>query len=207
MTVRRLLPTRRQKEILEAARALAAETGRAPTLLEIARRCGLASVSTVHKHLEHLKARGLIRRRASGRRRGMEILPDAQRRAAVSVPLLGRIAAGRPIEAIGDEKSISLPRDLARGTRAYVLEVRGDSMVEEQILDGDLVVVEERARPREGEIVVALIDGREATLKTYRRHRGFVRLSPAHPTMKPIDVRPESLQIQGVATGLVRKYA
>ncbi len=202
-----MLPTRRQKEILEAVRHLGAERGRPPTLLEIASRVGLASVSTVHRHLELLEERGLLRRRRRGRRRAIEMLPAAQSRAAVEVPLLGRIAAGLPIEAIAEERPVALPRDLVRGTRTYVLQVRGDSMVEEQILDGDYVVLEERRTPRNGEVVVALLDGREATLKRYRRDRGRIRLHPAHPAMKPIVVKAGSLQVQGVVTAVLREYA
>jgi len=201
-----VLPTRRQKEILEAVLSLTAELGRAPTLLDIASRVGLASVSTVHKHLELLEARGLLRRRRKGRRREIELLPPGQAGAAVVVPVLGRVVAGRPIETVAEERLVGLPKDLVRGARTYVLQVRGDSMVQEQILDGDYVVVEERTTPRDGEVVVALIDGREATLKRYRRARGKIRLLPAHPSMKPIEVRPDSVRIQGVVAGVLRRY-
>lgn len=204
-----MLPTRRQRDILEAVQALQAERGRAPTLAEIARRAGLSSVSTVHKHLGHLEARGLLRRRrrAGGRRREPELLPAARSGAAITAPLLGRIAAGRPIETVPESLTVPLPRDLARGGRTYVLQVKGDSMVQEQILDGDYVVVEERPVARNGEVVVALIDGREATLKTFERTRGRIRLVPAHPTLEPIEVRPEELRIQGVVTGVLRRFA
>jgi repressor LexA len=201
-----VLPTRRQKEILEALRVLSAERGRTPTLAEIAGRTGLASISTVHKHLALLEERGLLKRRRRGRRRGADLLPSAQGGAAVEVPLLGRIVAGRPIETIADPRTVLLPKELTRNGRTYVLQVKGDSMVEEQILDGDYVIVEERATPRDGEVVVALVDGREATLKTYRRDKGRVRLVPAHPSMKPIVIRPESLRVQGIVSGLLRRY-
>ncbi len=123
------------------------------------------------------------------------------------MPLLGRIAAGLPIEAIAEQRVVPLPGSLVARDRTYVLEVRGDSMVQEQILDGDYVVVEDRRTPKNGEVVVALIDGREATLKTFRRDRGRVRLQPANPSMQPIIVRPESLRIQGVVRGVLRRYA
>src|SRR6266571_1652317 len=181
-----MLPTHRQREILEAIRTHVARHGRAPTLMEIARRVGLASVSTVHKHLELLEERGLVRRRRKGRRQAIDLLPPARRGAAVDVPLLGRIVAPG---------------------RTYVLEVTGDSMLQEQILDGDYVVVEDRRTPKNGEVVVALLDGREATLKTFRRDRGRVRLHPANPSMKPIVIPPESLQIQGIVRGVLRRYA
>jgi repressor LexA len=198
-------PTRRQKEILEALRSFLREHGRPPTLLELARRCGLSAPSAVHKHLTLLEERGLVRRRR-GRRRGIEVLPGAARAPGVEAPLLGTIAAGRPIEAVTEERSIGLPRDLARGRRTYVLRVRGDSMIDEQIRDGDYVVVEERAAARDGEVVVALIDGREATLKVLRRERGRVRLQPANPALKPLRLRPGAVRVQGVVTGLLRKY-
>lgn len=202
-----MLPTHRQKEILEAVRGLLAERGETPTLEQIARRSGLASVSTVHKHLELLQERGLLRRRRKGRRQAIELLPRARSGAAIEVPLMGTIAAGRPIEAVPEERAVALPADLVRGRRTYVLRVKGDSMADEQILDGDYVVVEERTSPRNGEVVVALIDGREATLKTFRRDQGRIRLEPANASMAPLLVRPEALQIQGIVTGLLRRYA
>ena len=202
-----MLPTRRQKAILEAVRALLAERGETPTLEAIARRAGLASVSTVHKHLELLQERGLLRRRRKGRRQIIELLARASSGSAIEVPLMGTIAAGRPIEAIQEEKAVALPASLVRGRGTYVLRVTGDSMIDEQIRDGDYVVVEERTSPRNGEMVVALIDGREATLKTFRRDKGRIRLQPANPEIAPVFVRPEALRIQGIVTGVLRTYA
>ena len=202
-----MLPTRRQKHILEAVRALLAETGEAPTLEAIARRAGLASVSTVHKHLQLLQERGLLRRRRKGRRQLIELQPRASTGSAIEVPLMGTIAAGRPIEAIQEERAVALPASLVRGSGTYVLRVAGDSMIDEQIRDGDYVVIEERTSPRNGEVVVALIDGREATLKTFRRDKGRIRLQPANPDVAPLVVRPETVQIQGIVTGVLRKYA
>src|SRR3989442_14644476 len=147
--------------------------------MEIARRVGLSSVSTVHKHLELLEERGLVRRRRKGRRQAIDLLPQARRGSAIDVPLLGRIAAGRPIEAIADERAVPLPRGFVAPGRTYVLEVKGDSMMQEQILDGDYVVVEDRRAPKNGEVAVALIESREATLKWFRRGQGRVRLQPA----------------------------
>ena len=201
-----MLPTRRQKEVLEAIKQLMAEAGQAPTLVEIARRCNLSSVATVHRHLALLQERGLLRRRRS-RRRGIELKPAALTAAAVELPLLGTIAAGRPIEAVADAEKVIVPRDLSRRGRTYVLRVRGDSMRDEQILDGDYIVVEERDQARDGDVVVALINGREATLKTLRRDRGQIRLQPANLAMKPILVKAAELRIQGVVTGLLRRYS
>jgi repressor LexA len=198
-------PTRRQKEILDQIRSFIAEKGYAPSLAEIARRCGLSSVSTVHKHLTLMQERGLLRRRKS-RRRGIELLPVPSPAVATEVPLLGTIAAGQPIEAVADERTVAIPRELQGRGRTYVLKVRGDSMVDEQIRDGDLVVVEDRPEARDGEMVVALLDGREATLKTLYRERSRVRLQPANPSLRPIYVRPQDLRIQGVVTGVIRRF-
>lgn len=198
-------PTKRQKEILETIESFIAEKGYAPSLKEIARRCGLSSVATVHKHLALMQERGLLRREKS-RRRGIELTPAAPSAQAVEVPLLGTIAAGRPIEAVADASKVMLPRDMVRKGRTYVLRVRGDSMRDEQIRDGDYVVVEDRQEARDGEVVVALIDGREATLKTLHREAGRVRLQPANPAVKPIYVRPSDLRVQGVVTGVLRRY-
>jgi repressor LexA len=199
-------PTRRQKEILEHIRSFMAARGRTPSLSEIGSRCGLSSVATVHKHLVLLEERGLLRRRR-GRRRAIELLPAAFQAAAVEVPLAGSIAAGRPIEAIQETRAMTLPRALARRGRTYVLRVRGHSMLDEQIWDGDYVVVEDRRVARDGETVVALLEGGEATLKTFHRERGRIRLQPANPSLEPIYVRPEALRIQGVVTGLLRTFS
>jgi len=198
-------PTRRQKQILEALREFAAAGNEAPTLAAIARRCGVRAVSAIHKHLAKLRERGLVTG-ARGRKRGLVAAPGALAGAAVPLPLLGTIAAGRPIEAIEDRTEISIPAGMARGGRSYVLRVRGDSMRDEQILDGDYVVVEERPTARDGETVVALLHGAEATLKKLRRRRGKIELVPANSEMRPIEVAADRLRIQGVVTGLIRKY-
>jgi repressor LexA len=199
-----MYPTRKQKVILDAIQQHIAEAGQAPTLHEIAQRCKLSSLATVHRHLALLQERGLIRRRKS-RRRGIELKPAARAAMAVPVSLAGTIAAGRPIEAVQASEVIHIPRDMARqGT--YALRVRGDSMREEQIHDGDIVVLEERDHARDGEVIVALIDGRDATLKTLRKRGGRIRLQPANPSVPPLDVRPGELRIQGVVTGLIRLY-
>jgi repressor LexA len=201
-----LLPTRRQKDILEAVRSLLAEGGEAPTLEAIARRAGLTSVSTVHKHLQLLQERGLLRRRRKGRRQSIELLPPALSGAAIEVPITGRIAAGRPIEIVLGERGVALPANLVRGLGTYVLRVSGNSMVDDQLLDGDYVVVEDRTSPRNGEVVVALLDGRQATLKRFRRERGRISLQPANSSVAPLFVRPESIQIRGIVTGVLRRY-
>ncbi len=200
-----MYPTRKQKIILDAVQQYIAETGQPPTLQEIARRCHLSSLATVHRHLALLQERGFLRRKKS-RRRGIELKPAAQAALAVSVPLAGNISAGRPIEAVQEGEEIEIPRDLARHTNTFALRVRGDSMRDEQIHDGDFVVLEERDHARDGDVVVALIDGRDATLKTLKKERGRIRLQPANPSVAPIYVRPADLRIQGVVTGLIRVY-
>lgn len=202
-----MLPTRRQKAVLDAIQEHIAEAGRPPTLQEIARRCGLSSVATVHRHVALLQERGLLKRRRS-RRRGIEIKAAARRSLAVELPLLGAITAGRPIEALPGEQTAIVPRILVRRPEdTFVLRVNGDSMRDEQILDGDLVVVERRERAEDGEVVVALIEGRDAALKTYRQERGRIRLQPANPAVEPIEVRPADLRIQGIVTGLFRRFS
>ena len=201
-----MYPTRRQKVILDVIQQHIAEHGQPPTLVEIARRCGLSSLATVHRHLALLQERGLLKRR-KGRRRGIELRPAARATFAVGVPLLGTIAAGRPIEAVQDERIVAIPRGLARPGSTYVLQVRGDSMRDEQIHDGDYVVIEKRDHALDGEVVVALLERREATLKTLRHEPGRVRLQPANASMPPIVVRPADVEIQGVVTALIRRYA
>lgn len=198
-------PTRRQKAILDALRDLAAAGAGPPTLAAIARRCGARSVSAIHKHLVKLRERGLVLP-ASGRKTGLVVAPEALAGTAVSLPLLGTIAAGAPIEAVEDRSLVSIPAAMVRGRRSFVLRVRGDSMRDEQILDGDYVVVEGRPVARDGETVVALLHGRDVTLKRLRSSRGKVELVPANPEMKPIEVRPGALTIQGVVSGLIRRY-
>jgi repressor LexA len=200
-----MYPTRKQKIILDAVQQHIAETGQPPTLQEIAQRCGLSSLATVHRHLALLQERGLLRRRKS-RRRGIELKPAARAALAVTVPLAGTISAGHPIEAVQGGEEIQIPRELARHPKTFALRVRGDSMRDEQIHDGDFVVLEEREHARDGDVVVALIDGREATLKTLKKERGRIRLQPANASVAPIYVRPNDLRIQGVVTGLIRVY-
>jgi len=200
-----MYPTRKQKIILDAVQNYIAETGQPPTLQEIARRCRLSSLATVHRHLALLQERGLLRRKKS-KRRGIELKPAAQSALAVPVPLAGNISAGHPIEAVQEGEKIEIPRELARHRKTFALRVRGDSMRDEQIHDGDFVVLEERDHASDGDVVVALIDGRDATLKTFRKERGRIRLQPANPSVAPIYVRPADLRIQGVVTGLIRVY-
>lgn len=198
--------TRRQKQILDFVTRHLQKRGYAPTLEEIGEHFGLSSLATVHKHLVNLQAKGLIKRE-NNRSRALELVPTPARVRAVEVPLLGRVAAGAPIEAVPASESICIPEDMLGRGETYVLQVKGDSMIEEQIRDGDYVVVDGRRTVRDGEMVIALLDGERATLKKlYRERGGKVRLQPANARMAPIVVDHGSLEIQGVVIGVLRRY-
>jgi repressor LexA len=198
--------TRRQKEILDFLARHIERKGYAPTIEEIGDHFGLSSLATVHKHLTNLQTKGLIKR-AWNQSRALELVPTQVKVQAVELPLLGRVAAGTPIEAIQASETIFVPEDMVGRRETYVLQVKGDSMIEEQIRDGDYVIVENRKIAREGEMVIALIDGDKATLKKFfREPGGRVRLQPANSQMKPILVNAEDLDVQGVVIGVLRKY-
>ncbi len=196
--------TKRQKEILDFIEAYNEEYGYAPTLREICDRFGLSSVATAHKHLSRLEEKGFINR-TPNESRALET-PHSERQEAVEVPLLGRIAAGRPIDAVENPETLSLPESMLGRGRTYALRVQGNSMIDEQIRSGDLVIVEERDHAENGETVVALIDGEEVTLKKYYREGARIRLQPANPEMEPVFTDEEKLTIQGVVIGILRKY-
>jgi repressor LexA len=197
--------TRRQREIYDFIGAFVARRGYSPSLEEIGAHFGLSSVATVHKHVEHLVAKGWLRKSAH---RSRSVEPAGARpEATLALPLLGTVAAGEPIEAIEVRETVDVPRELVpRRGNAYVLRVRGDSMIDEQIRDGDLVVVEKREEARDGETVVALLRGQDATLKKLQRRGRRVRLVPANPRLRPIEVPAGDVQIQGVVHALLRRY-
>ncbi len=200
--------TRRQKEILDYLTRYIERKGYAPTIEETGQHFGLSSLATVHKHLTNLQQKGLIKR-AWNRSRALELVPTEVKVQAVELPLLGRVAAGTPIEAVTATETIFVPEDMIGRNRneTYVLQVKGESMIDEQIRDGDYVIVENRKTARDGEMVIALIDGERATLKKFFRERGGkVRLQPANARMKPILVDGDSLAVQGVVIGVLRKY-
>jgi repressor LexA len=198
--------TRRQKEILDYVGDYIAREGYAPTIEEIAHNFGLHSLATVHKHLTNLQEKGLVKR-AWNRSRALELVPSEVKVQAIELPLLGRVAAGSPIEAVESTETIFVPQDMIGRGRTYVLQVKGDSMIEEQIRDGDYVIVEDRQVATEGEMVIALLGGENVTLKKfYREPGGRVRLQPANATMKPLVVDAEDVRVQGVVIGVLRKY-
>jgi len=197
--------TRRQREIYDFIREFVADKGYSPSLKEIGAGFGISSVATVHKHVQHLVEKGLLRK-AWNRSRSVEPI-DEPARGSVALPLAGVVAAGTPIEAIEDVETIEVPLDLVphRG-RSFALRVRGDSMIGEQIRDGDTVIVESRSEARNGDTVVALIRGSDATLKKFYRKGARVRLEPANPSLDPIEVPARDVEIRGVVRGLLRRY-
>ncbi len=197
--------TRRQKEILDFITEFIEREGYSPSMEEIAEHFRFASLNAVFKHLEALKARGYLHR-DSNRARSIELMQDASPEAR-ALPLLGTIAAGHPIEAIADPETLTVPEDLLTGRGSYyVLRVRGESMIEEHIDDGDLVVVDARAEAANGEMVVALVDGDSVTLKKLYREGEKIRLQPANPDVPPIVLDGSRVQVQGVVIAVMRKY-
>ncbi len=204
--------TKRQKEVLDFLVSFQNKKGYGPSYEEIAGGLKLASLATVHKHITTLERKGYIRR-GYNRSRSIEVLQlprsvkaQVMDRAATELPLLGRIAAGRPLESVEDRETISLS-DFTRSKNVFVLQVKGESMHEDHILDGDYIVVEPTQVANNGEIVVALISGEETTLKRfYREPAGKIRLQPANSEMDPIIVPAVDVKIQGRVLGVLRKY-
>jgi repressor LexA len=200
--------TERQKEILDFVRAYQRDRGIAPTHREVCDRFGFSSYGTAYKHLKLLAEKGYLKRDRH-QRRGLELLPSAGAAEGrdFELPFYGRIAAGRPIEAVAGDETVPVPPLLVhdRPTDHYVLQVSGDSMVDEGIHDGDWVVVERRERARTGEMVVALVAD-EVTLKRFFPEGDRVRLQPANAAMAPIWVPARDLRVQGIVVGLMRRY-
>jgi repressor LexA len=197
--------TRRQREVLDVIREFIDNKSYSPSLGEIGRALGLSSVATVHKHVSHLVQKGYVRR-AWNQNRSIELV-EPEGAGVARLPLSGTIAAGQPLEAVETSESINVPVDMVRDSRnAYVLRVQGESMIDEQIRDGDFVVVERREVAEPGDTVVALIEGSEATLKRFYPEGGHVRLQPANPQVKPIVIPADKVRIQGVVVGVLRKY-
>jgi len=202
--------TRRQREIYDFISQFVEVQGYSPSLEEIAGAFGLSSVATVHKHVKHLVDKGYLRK-AWNRSRSVEPIPAEDSAPSIELPILGSVAAGSPIEAIepdsGTAETYSVPADMVpRSKDHYVLRVRGDSMIEDQICDGDLVVIEGRQEARNGETVVALVDGAEATLKRFYRDGADVKLVPANHTMSPMLFHASQVEIRGVVRGLIRSF-
>lgn len=192
-----------EEKILQCITRYITQNGHAPTLVEIGKLLDIKSKGTVHRYVESLIDKGHLQR--SGRSwRGIRLTGEQNRRLTI-LPLAGRIAAGRPIEAISDQQEINFS-EMLLGTDRYVLEVKGDSMIDAGILDGDLVVVRKAETADNGDIVVALIDHGEATLKRLRKHGDRVELLPANQSMAPMIYPADRVHIQGVIVGQVRIY-
>lgn len=203
--------TRRQRQVYDFISEFVQKNGYSPSFDEIREGLGLNSLATVHKHVSNLEKKELLTRDYN-RSRSIDLLPPKGRlKQAMSVnttmvlPLLGRIAAGQPIEAVQANETISLA-DFVRSKEVFVLEVKGESMKDEHIVDGDYVLVEKTKTAHNGEIVVALVDGMDATLKRFYREGDHVRLQPSNVSMQPIIVPAASVQLQGRVIGVLRKY-
>ena len=211
--------TKRQKEVLDFITRFVDEKGYSPSLMEIGENFGLTSVATVHKHVTTLQQKGFLVRGPHQSRSielGVRYHQETRKRAREqrhlaaagtgTLPLLGRIAAGRPVEAVENPESISLA-DFAGKKEVFVLQVKGDSMVEDHILDGDYILLERTEAARNGDVVVALVDGAEATLKRFFREAdGRVRLQPANASMAPLVLPAEAVKVQGRLIGVLRRY-
>ena len=200
--------TRRQREIFDFIQSYIAGRGYAPSFEEIARHFGFQSLATVHEHLTNLERKGVIRR-THNESRAIEIVPPKGQTGATELPLLGLVAAGAPIEAITGDETIAVPDELLpRRGRSYVLKVRGDSMIDEHIKDGDYVVVQERNQADSGQMVIALVNGTSATVKKfYRDSGGWIRLQPANPGMQPLRLNERDVLVQGIVVGVIRKFS
>lgn len=203
--------TRRQRQVYDFIAEFVQRNQYSPSFEEIGEGLGLSSLATVHKHITNLEKKGLLSRDYN-RSRSIDLLPPKGRlKQSMSVntgmvlPLLGRIAAGQPIEAIERPETISLA-DFVRSKEVFVLEVRGDSMQDEHIVDGDYVLVEKTKVAHNGDIVVALVEGADATLKRLYREGDRIRLQPSNARMKPIIVPARDVEIQGRVIGVLRKY-
>jgi len=203
--------TKRQKQVLDFIAGFVEENGYCPSYEEIARGLELASLATVHKHISVLETKGYLKR-GFNQSRSLELSPkyvQEQRRvkaALPEIPLLGRIAAGAPVETVEQREVLNFA-DFAGSGNTFALEVRGNSMIDEHICDGDLILLERIAQAHDGEIVVALVAGSETTLKRFYREPGdMIRLQPANSALKPIVVSARDVQVQGRLLAVLRKY-
>ncbi len=201
--------TRRQKEVLDFVTQYIEVHGYAPSYREIASAFKLGSVATIAEHVETLVTKGFLTKRDNDARSLQTVkIEEFESERSVGLPILGLIAAGRPIEAIeGHTETLEVPPFMVGRKHSYVLQVKGDSMIEDGIFDGDYVVIQEKDIPSNGEMVVALINGGEATLKRYYKEKDHIRLQPANNAYKPILVKPGTpITIQGICIGVIRKY-
>ena len=198
--------TKRQREILDYITGFIDQSGYAPSIREIGDHFGLSSPATIHVHVDNLKKKGFLKT-SFNEARSIELMPiETNWAQAIELPLMGLITAGEPIEAIEDNETIAVPANFVSDeANSYVLKVKGESMIEEGILSGDFVIVERNPSPKNGDVVVALLNNAYATLKKFYRETNRIRLQPANSTMKPIYSKDPL--IQGVVRGVIRKFA
>jgi repressor LexA len=198
--------TARQRQVYDFINRFIEVNRQPPTIAEIGKQFKMSSSASVHSILSALEREGLITR-IPNVSRGIEVVPAETGSNGHEIPLLGAVAAGQPIEAILSDDTVSVPRDMIGHGRTFALRVRGDSMIEENIQDGDIIIVASQRTAENGQMVVALIDGTYATVKKFYREPEFIRLEPANPQFKPIFIKPmERIQIQGVVRGLIRRF-
>ncbi|NQV89827.1 transcriptional repressor LexA [Candidatus Uhrbacteria bacterium] len=197
--------TKKQSAVLAFIRTHIEENGYAPSYREIADAFGLSSPATIHGHVQSLVEKGLIVNGDDGEARSIELVQEAASGSSILLPFIGLITAGEPIEAVQDNETMAVPVDFVLdGANSFVLRVKGRSMIEDGILDGDYVVIERNPSPRNGEVVVALLDNAFATLKRFYRETNRIRLQPANSSMDPIYV--QDCIIQGVVRAVIRKF-
>lgn len=198
--------TARQRQVFEFISRFNENHKQPPTIAEIGKQFKMSSSASVHSILTALEREGLIKR-IPNVSRGIEVIDQESPSDSYEIPLLGTVAAGQPIEAILTHDNVAVPRDMIGQGRTFALRVRGDSMIEENIQDGDTIIVSSQRTAENGQMVVALIDGNYATVKKFYREPEFIRLEPANPQFKPIFIKtPERIEIQGVVRGLIRRY-
>ncbi|HKO95811.1 MAG TPA: transcriptional repressor LexA [Pyrinomonadaceae bacterium] len=198
--------TSRQRQVYEFISRYQEVHNQPPTIAEIGKQFHMTSPASVHSILSALEREGFIKR-IPNVSRGIELIKQQGTDDETEIPLLGMVAAGQPIEAILSHETVSAPRNMLGRGRMFALRVRGDSMIEENIQDNDIIIVSSQDTAENGQMVVALIDGNYATVKKFYRESDFIRLEPANPQFKPILIKtPERIQIQGIVRGLIRKY-
>ena len=199
--------TERQRDVLDFIEKRLESSGVAPTLREISEAFGFASTASAQKHIALLERKGFLRREKH-QKRGLVLVhqPANDDRGGIELPLLGLVAAGAPIESVPDPEPVSVPQDFVGSGSNFVLKVRGESMIDDGIHDGDLVIVQSTAKAVDGDMVVAMVDGEVTLKRLYRQAPGTIRLQPANSEMEPLFVAAADLTVQGIVVGLLRRY-
>jgi len=198
--------TKKQREVLDFIESFVRDNSYTPSYREIAKGMGLSSPSTVYQHIQALCEKGVINTAEDGSARSIELVEDEISTMSVMLPMAGLITAGEPIEAVEENEAFAVPTDFVVDIEnSYVLRVRGRSMIEDGIFDGDYVVIERNPSPKNGDVVVALLDNQYATLKRFFRESNFIRLQPANSTMEPIIIKGD-VNIQGIVRAVMRKF-